>query len=100
MSVYRKKELPLGQAPQKYRKLLWDAHQANKGAYFPHLRQFMNEQDTARKLWLVNYATRYESAAAEPILAADLEAQLFAAAAIVATTGTATRSPHSEHSDV
>jgi hypothetical protein len=62
MSVYRRKELPLGRAPQKYRKLLWDAHQANKGAYFPHLRQFMNEQDTARKLWLVNYGVRYGSA--------------------------------------
>lgn len=61
MQVYRKKEMPLGQAPQKYRKLLWDAHQAGKGAYFPQLRQFMNEQDTARKLWLVNYSQRYGS---------------------------------------
>ena len=59
MKVYRKKELPLGQAPQKYRKLLWDAHKANKGAYFPALRTFMNEQDTARKLWIVNYELRY-----------------------------------------
>lgn len=59
LKVYRKKEMPLGQAPQKYRKLIWDAHKAGKGAYFPHLRQFMNEQDTARKLWLVNYAVRY-----------------------------------------
>jgi len=64
LKVYRKKELPLGQAPQKYRKLLWDAHAAGKGAYFPHLRQFMNEQDTARKLWLVNYELRYGSAPA------------------------------------
>jgi len=96
MKVYRKKELPLGQAPQKYRKLLWDAHKANKGAYFPALRQFMNEQDTARKLWLVNYSVRYESEAptaepqsaaepppaAEPQSAADLEAQLFASSAL------------------
>jgi len=59
MSVYRRKELPLGRAPQKFRKLLWDAHQAGRGAYFPHLREFMNEQDTARKLWLVNYQARY-----------------------------------------
>jgi len=65
LKVYRRKELPLGQAPQKYRKLLWDAHQANVGAYFPHLRQFMNQQDTARKLWLVNYESRYASAPAE-----------------------------------
>lgn len=65
--VYRRKELPLGQAPQKYRKLLWDAHQANAGAYFPHLRDFMNKQDTARKLWLVNYETRYgASGTADP----------------------------------
>jgi len=72
MTVYRKKELPLGQAPQKYRKLLWDAHKANKGAYFPALRQFMNEQDTARKLWLVNYEQRYP----KTITVAELEAQL------------------------
>jgi hypothetical protein len=57
--VYRAREFPLGQAPQKYRKLLWDAHQANKGAYFRDLREFMNAQDTARKVWLVNYETRY-----------------------------------------
>ena len=99
MTVYRRKELPLGQAPQKYRKLLWDAHQANKGAYFPHLRQFMNEQDTARKLWLVNYSARYGVAApapaAEPILATDLEAQLFAAAE-AAVAAAAPRSPDSD----
>lgn len=57
--VYRRKELRLGDAPQKYRKLLWDAHAANAGAYFPALREFMNKQDTARKLWLVNYERRY-----------------------------------------
>lgn len=57
--VYRRKELPLGEAPQKYRKLLWEAHHANAGAYFPKTRSFMNKQDTARKLWLVNYERRY-----------------------------------------
>ncbi len=57
--VYKNRTLPLGQAPQKYRKLLWDAHTAKKGAYFPDLRDFMNSQDTARKLWLVNYESRY-----------------------------------------
>jgi hypothetical protein len=65
MKVYRQKSLPLGKAPQKYRKLLWDAHKANVGAYFPHLRTFMNEQDTARKLWVVNYDTRYGSSSSE-----------------------------------
>jgi hypothetical protein len=59
LEVYRKKTMPLGQAPQKYRKLIWEAHKVGKGAYFPHLRQFMNEQATARKLWLVNYDMRY-----------------------------------------
>ena len=62
MAVYRRKEFPLGKAPQKYRKLLWEAHQAGKGSYFPNLRDFMNEQDTARKLWLVNYEVRYGAA--------------------------------------
>jgi hypothetical protein len=60
--VYRRKELPLGQAPQKYRKLLWDCHQEKAGAYFPNCRDFMNKQDTARKLWLVNYERRYGGA--------------------------------------
>ena len=71
LKVYRKKELPLGQAPQKYRKLLWDAHKAGKGAFFPNLRKFMNEQDTARKLWLVNYTQRYGSV--EPSEAVDVD---------------------------
>jgi hypothetical protein len=57
--VYRKRDLPLGQAPRKFRKLLWDAHKEGKGAYFKSLREFMNAQDTARKLWLVNYEKRY-----------------------------------------
>lgn len=57
--VYRRRELPLGEAPRKYRKLLWEAHAAHAGGYFKDLRAFMNEQDVARKLWLVNYETRY-----------------------------------------
>jgi hypothetical protein len=59
LKVYRLRELPLGQAPQKYRKLLWDAHAAMGCAYFPNMRRFMNEQDTARKLWLVNWERRF-----------------------------------------
>lgn len=62
--VYRRRELPLGKAPQKFRKLLWEAHQKNAGAYFANTRAFMNEQDTARKVWLVNYEKRYGAAAA------------------------------------
>ena len=61
VAVYRNREYPLGKAPAKYRKFLWDAHAANKGAYFPHFRQFMNDQDTARKLWLVNFDRRFAS---------------------------------------
>jgi hypothetical protein len=57
--IYRERAFPLGQAPQKYRKLLWDIHAARAGAYFANLQEFMNKQDTARKLWLVNYEARY-----------------------------------------
>jgi hypothetical protein len=57
--IYKRREFPLGQAPQKYRKLLWDIHAKRAGSYFPNLVNFMNEQDTARKLWLVNYEVRY-----------------------------------------
>ena len=91
--VYKVRAFPLRDAPQKYRKLLWDMHTAKAGSYFPNLRDFMNKQDTARKLWLVNYETRYgamagisasasASASSLPPLetvavsAADLEAQL------------------------
>lgn len=63
VQVYKKHELPLGSAPQKYRKLLWEARQQGTAAYFPALRDFMNRQDTARKLWLVNYEVRYATAA-------------------------------------
>lgn len=59
MRVYRRHELPLGSAPAKYRKLLWEVNQAGKGAYFKDLCAFMNGQDTARKLWLVNFERRY-----------------------------------------
>ena len=64
LRIYRSKEMPLGEAPRKYRKLLWDLHQSGGGAYFPNVRTFMNEQDTARKLWLLNYEERYGSAVA------------------------------------
>lgn len=63
LKVYKNRELPLGQAPQKFRKLLWEARQAGTSSYFAHLRDFMNGQDTARKLWLVNYEQRYPVAA-------------------------------------
>jgi hypothetical protein len=62
MEVYRNHLRPLGSVPQKYRKLLWDYHQRRTGSYFPVLRDFMNEQDTARKLWLVHFERRYPAA--------------------------------------
>ena len=83
LKVYREKALPLGQAPQKYRKLLWDAHKAGAGAYFPALRTFMNNQDTARKLWLVNYELRYPATATTATAATDATAAQ--AAAVEAT---------------
>jgi hypothetical protein len=57
--VYRNRTVPLGQAPRKYRKLLWDAHAAGKGAFFANLRDFMNGLDIARKLWIVNFDARF-----------------------------------------
>jgi hypothetical protein len=55
LQIYRDRAFPLGQAPHKYRKLLFEIHQARAGAYFPSLRTFMNGQDVARKVWLLNY---------------------------------------------
>jgi hypothetical protein len=57
--IYRDRRYPLGAAPHKFRKLLWELHQAGNGTYFPKVRDFMNSQDTARKLWLINYEVRY-----------------------------------------
>ena len=59
VQVYRDRLYPIGAAPQKYRKIIWEAHQAKQGAYFGNFRAFMNQQDTARKLWFVNYEKRY-----------------------------------------
>jgi hypothetical protein len=59
--VYRKRELRLGDAPHKFRKLLWEAREARLGNYFGDARDFMNRQDTARKLWLINYEDRYHA---------------------------------------
>jgi len=69
IQIYKKHELPLGSAPQKYRKLLWEARHAAVPPYFPALRDFMNRQDTARKLWLVNYEARYTGPAAVSVVA-------------------------------
>ncbi len=59
IEIYRDRRYPLGEAPHKFRKLLWELHQAGSGTYFPKVRDFMNGQDTARKLWVINYEARY-----------------------------------------
>jgi hypothetical protein len=64
--VYRKRELRLGSSPHKFRKLLWEAREARMGNYFGEARDFMNRQDTARKLWLINYEERYGGFAPPP----------------------------------
>lgn len=66
LKVYKHRTLKLGDAPIKYRKLIWEARQANVGTYFPNLRDFMNGQDIPRKLWLVNFEKRYAAAAPAP----------------------------------
>ena len=76
VKVYRERAFPLKEAPQKYRKLLWDARQDGTCAYFPNMRKFMNAQDTARKLWLVNYETRYGGANTESSLSAIADNEL------------------------
>lgn len=69
LKVYKHRTLKLGDAPVKYRKLIWEARQANVGTYFPNLREFMNGQDIPRKLWLVNFERRYATTPAEPVAA-------------------------------
>jgi hypothetical protein len=64
--VYRKRDLRLGEAPHKFRKLLWEARAIIKSNYFGDFRDFMNRQDTARKLWLINYEERYAGFAPPP----------------------------------
>lgn len=67
--IYKQRLYPLGQAPAKFRKLLWDAHTAGKASYFPHFREFANGLDTARKLWLVNFDRRFPAGGADPAAA-------------------------------
>jgi hypothetical protein len=64
--VYRARELRLGDAPHKFRKLLWEARELRMGNYFGEARDFMNKQDIARKLWLINYEERYGGFAPPP----------------------------------
>ena len=64
-AIYKRREYPLGRASRKYRKLIWDMRQAGVKGFFPDIRKFMNEQDVARKLWLVNYEEHYGPAVVE-----------------------------------
>jgi hypothetical protein len=59
LRVYKERACRLGEVSPKWRKLLWEARQAGVSSYFAALRDFLNGQDTARKLWLVNYEKRY-----------------------------------------
>lgn len=58
-AIYKRREYPLGRASRKYRKLIWDMRQEGIKGFFPDIRAFMNKQDVARKLWLVNYEDHY-----------------------------------------
>jgi hypothetical protein len=65
-AIYKRREYPLGRASRKYRKLIWEMRQKGIKGFFPDIRTFMNEQDVARKLWLVNYEEHYGPAVPEP----------------------------------
>ena len=80
-AIYRRKEYPLKEAPEKYRGLIWEAKETHVGGYFPSFRDFMNRQDIARKLWLVNHDRRFG-----PVTAAVAVAVAAAATATAAAT--------------
>jgi hypothetical protein len=82
LRVYRQKAMPLGEAPQKFRKLLWDLHRAGGGAYFPNVREFMNKQETARKLWVVNYEARFRLGSTDATAVVEPNATTTAAASV------------------
>ena len=69
-AIYKRREYPLGRASRKYRKLIWELRQAGVKGFFADIRAFMNKQDVARKLWLVNYEEHYGPATVEPEAAA------------------------------
>ena len=71
LRVYKERACRLGEVSPKFRKLLWEARQAGVSSYFAALRDFLNGQDTARKLWLVNFETRYPVAAAAAVEATE-----------------------------
>ena len=100
LQIYRQRAFPLGQAPQKYRKLLWDLHQTGGGAYFPNVREFMNKQETPRKLWVVNYEERFGlgSVTAEPTVTAGADVTTTAAdaASVGAVADASTRTDPAE----
>jgi hypothetical protein len=65
-AIYKNREYPLGRASRKYRKLIWEMRQKGIKGFFADVRTFMNGQDVARKLWLVNYEEHYGPAVVEP----------------------------------
>ncbi len=64
MDVYFHRKYPLGQAPAKYRKFLWDLHQAKVGKFFGNTAKFVNGCETKRLLWLLHFDRRFGSEAA------------------------------------
>lgn len=63
IDVYFNRKYPLGQAPAKYRKFLWDLHQAKVGKFFGNTAKFVNGCETKRLLWLLNFDRRFGSEA-------------------------------------
>lgn len=61
MDVYFHRKYPLGQAPSKYRKFLWDLHQAKVGKFFGNTVKFVNGCETKRLLWLLHFDRRFGS---------------------------------------
>jgi hypothetical protein len=61
MDVYFNRKYPLGQAPSKYRKFLWDLHQAKVGKFFGNTVKFVNGCETKRLLWLLHFDRRFGS---------------------------------------
>jgi hypothetical protein len=75
LRVYKERACRLGEVTPKWRKLLWEARQVGVSSYFAALRDFLNGQDTARKLWLVNFEERY---GATPAVPAEVETEVAA----------------------
>ncbi len=59
MDVYIHRKYPLGNAPAKYRKFLWDLREAKVGKFFGNTVKFINSCETKRLLWLLHFDRRF-----------------------------------------